>query len=73
MKLQDTRGEGHPASKLTDESVYELRYLYDAGTFTNEQLARRYGISKSHVVKIGKRRGWKHLPERKPNLKINCR
>ena len=64
MKLTDTRGEGHPASKLTESTVYELRQLYDAKSLTNEELSRKFGVSKSHVVKIGKRRGWKHLPER---------
>jgi hypothetical protein len=62
MRLQCTKGTKHPASKLTDELVYELRRRYDAGE-SRQQLAKAFGISPSHVVKIGKRRGWKHLPE----------
>lgn len=59
------RGNGHwNASKVTAESVKEIRRLYDSREQTNiAAMARRFGVSATHVSKIVHRLCWKH-PER---------
>ena len=54
------RGESHPAAKLTEPQVREIRALVDAGSSRHE-LAARFGVSRQMVRKIANRQAWTHL------------
>jgi hypothetical protein len=64
MKIVRTDGMHSRARKLTEEQVYEIRRMYDAGQ-RDEEHAQQFGICKSHFASIGRRRTWKSLPEKK--------
>lgn len=59
-KRRGRRGEKHPKAKLTEEQVLEIRSLF--GCYSQEKIARWYGVSQTLVSKIGKRDIWAHLP-----------
>lgn len=54
------RGSGHPASKVTDEQVREIRLAKGAGEGLR-LIARRYGISMGAVSMIASRKRWAHI------------
>lgn len=64
-------GERFSKSKLRAEEVYDIRRLYDE-TKRMERgrrsarigIAKRFDISIDNVLAIGRRKTWKHLPER---------
>ncbi len=47
-------------SKLTEEKVLEMRKLFDEGA-SKGQIARQFGINRSHVGRILKRLYWTHI------------
>ena len=53
-------GEAHWNSKLTNDQVFEIRKLYDAG-FSHKLIARNFKISPWNVKEIGDGKTWKHL------------
>ena len=54
------RGETHSSAKLTDDYVKEIRNLHAGGT-SYSQLAKRYHVGRSTIVRIVKREAWKHI------------
>jgi len=54
-------GELHPAHKLTEEDVLELRAGWDRG-WTAKDLGTWYGIAAGTAYSIVSGRLWKHLP-----------
>jgi len=48
------RGEHHPQSKLTDQQVAMLRLQFEKGV-PRKELASKFGISVTHVYRIGRR------------------
>lgn len=50
------RGESNPRAKLTEEAVNEILMTGAKAA----DLARKFGVSKSLVVAVRKRRAWKH-------------
>ena len=54
-------GERHPAAKLTDEDVLNIRHLCTVGHRNIKVIARNYKISPANVKKIVKEETWKHL------------
>ena len=48
----DWEGEDHPASKLTDAEVRELRSRYEEEDITQYELADEYGVHQTTVNKI---------------------
>jgi len=50
-------GEAHPAAKLTEDLVREIRSSTEMGTV----LAVRYGVSRSQISAIRKHKTWKHV------------
>lgn len=57
--LTGTKGERHPAAKLTEQQVREIR----ASSEPLAAAARRYGVCISTISGIRLRRSWKHLDE----------
>jgi hypothetical protein len=53
-------GERHPMVRLTEVQVRELRKLYSEG-WKLSALVARFGVSKSAVHGIAKKRTWKHV------------
>ncbi len=56
------RGERHGMAKLTEDTVRQIRALYDAGTMSNLAIAERLGVHRQRVTSIGTRKTWRHLP-----------
>lgn len=54
-------GENNPQSKLTNDSVLEIRRLHADGWGGYKALAKRFDISWSVIRNIVKRKTWRHL------------
>lgn len=54
-----TRGEGHPVTKLTEVQVLEIRSKM--GEHTTLELGKMYGVSDSLISAIHLRRVWSHI------------
>lgn len=54
------RGEGNPAAVLAAADVLAIRQAIEAGS-SQAELARRYGLSSSHVSRIANRQIWRNL------------
>ena len=55
------KGEKHPASKLTEQQVREIKIKYANGGITHRQLALEYGVIRQTVGLIINRKNWKHI------------
>lgn len=55
------RGGGNPNAKLSDSDVIAIRELYKGGGVSYAELSRRYGVTKSQIHTIIKRKGWTHV------------
>lgn len=53
-------GKIHPAAKITEEQVMEIRKKRESG-FLLLPLAEEYGITKSQVSHICRRKSWTHI------------
>lgn len=53
------RGENQPNSKLSDESVRQIRALY--GQLNQYQLADRFGVTQTQISSVVRRESWKHV------------
>ncbi len=62
------RGEAHVFAKLTWEQVDEIRDLRATRHITERALAEKYGVSKSSIQAILRRKTWK--PENDPRRKV---
>lgn len=57
------RGENHPAHKLTEEQVIEIRKLWISnGKLSLHQIGEQYGVHEATVSAIVNNRIWKDLP-----------
>ena len=54
-------GEKNNAVKLTEHQVIEIRTLYATGSYSQPQLARRFGVDQAQIWRILHRRSWKHI------------
>lgn len=61
MKGRHPRGESCSYAKLTEDQVKEIRTLSAQGVERTE-IAKRFGINRSHVRDIANRKIWKHIP-----------
>jgi hypothetical protein len=57
------RGQTHPAAKLTDEQVLNIRRLWNMGHRNVKVIARNNKVSPANVMKIIQRKTWVHLNE----------
>lgn len=55
-------GEDVPSAKLTDDQVREIRARHAAGQ-SQPVIAKAFGISRSNVSCIVRRKTWSHVPE----------
>ena len=53
-------GKSHPASKLTEAAVREIRKQYGAGNSLS-YLAQAFGVSPRTITKVILREAWKHI------------
>ena len=58
---KSANGERNGRSRMTEETVKELRFLHKSGKFTYLQLMKRFNIPKSTVRNIVKRKTWKSI------------
>lgn len=58
-KIPNLRGEDIWKAKLTADDVRTIRSL--KGKVSREEIAVKYGIGKTHVNRIQRREGWKHV------------
>jgi endogenous inhibitor of DNA gyrase (YacG/DUF329 family) len=62
------RGERAGLAKLTDADVSEMMNLYATGSWTAKDLAKRYGVAKSSILRILKGETWAHIE--RPNADV---
>ena len=55
------RGEKHPLSKLTEQDVRMIIYMYRTGLFTQKKIAKVYRVCYQLVNLIVNKKRWKHL------------
>jgi len=55
------RGEKHPGAKITDDDVRIIRRLRQTTNITLQQLASQFGICRTAVTLIIKRKNWRHV------------
>lgn len=67
--MPSVRGTEHPASKLTPETVQEIRRDYRPGWVTLRALAERHDVSLQLVSQIIKRQAWAWVEEGPPQPK----
>jgi hypothetical protein len=60
------RGEEHWNSKVTEDIVREIRYLYRNGPNSYRRLAKAFGISVMTVSDIVRYKTWAHVTEKPP-------
>lgn len=61
-KGRQARGIRSGRAKLTEDQVYEIRYLHSKGNITYIELGTLFNVTESTVRSIVLRRTWKHLP-----------
>jgi hypothetical protein len=55
-------GSDHWSSKLDEDSVREIRELYAGKLSSQSELARRFGVGRTTISRIIRRKMWSHLP-----------
>jgi hypothetical protein len=61
--LENHRGEKHPAAKVTEQEVFEIREKYASGMYTQKELEMSYGITQCVVSCLIRGKNWKHVPK----------
>lgn len=54
-------GEGQHCSKLTEDDVRWLRWVYTDGRYSQRQLARHLGVSQQLIRMAVNRKTWRHV------------
>ena len=62
-KGYQVRGTDHGQCKLTEEQVYEIRDLSEAGVLSQREIGTIYNISRRHIYNLKNRNRWQWLPE----------
>ena len=61
LKGRKPSGEGHALSKLTDETVLEIRRRFENGTLKFREMARSLGVKHQTVLAVAHGKTWKHV------------
>jgi|ERR1700759_1754667 len=62
-RLRPRIGTNNGRVKLTEDQVYEIRRITDAGFKQYTELGKRYGVSNQAILRIAIRYSWRHLAE----------
>ena len=54
-------GEDNPVSKLTNESVKNIRKLYETGEWSCLSLAKKFGVSPMTICRAKNSKSWRHV------------
>lgn len=57
----DNRGEKHPLSKLKEQDVRMIIYMYRTGLFLQREIAEIYNVLQNTVSRILNQKRWNHL------------
>jgi hypothetical protein len=61
--MADTLNHGsHPFQKLDSEDIYDIRRLYATGKYTQREIAKEFGVSRTRIGHIINHKTWKHIP-----------
>lgn len=60
-RAKHNRGELSGRAKLTRDQVVEIRHLYASVNFSQSELGKQFGVSKSTIAAILRRRSWSHI------------
>lgn len=55
------KGSGNPCSKITEQTVLDIREDRNSGKYSLDQLSEKYNLRKNHISLITNRRIWKHI------------
>lgn len=58
---QCNKGEHHSRAKITDDIVREIRRKHIPKTYGCHKLAKEFGMSKTNILDILKRKTWSHV------------
>ena len=58
---RSAHGTKHPAAKLTDRHVREIRRRYAAGEISQLALSEEFGVSQFLISKVVRREAWRHV------------
>lgn len=61
LRGQATTGEKSYWAKFTERQVLKIRELYATGRYTQNELAKRYGVRQSTIFKLVHRQRWGHI------------
>lgn len=56
-----TKGRESSQSKLTEDDVIKIRFLFNKGKCSSRALGEMFGISHRHVQNIAKGKKWRHV------------
>jgi len=54
-------GEKHPNSRLSNQIIIKIRFLYSTGKYSQKCLGKMVGVSQGQISRIIKKDGWKHI------------
>lgn len=55
------RGESHGLSKLTEQSVADIRRIYATGSASYQTLAKQFGVTRQSIYQVVKKKIWQHV------------
>lgn len=55
------RGDKHSLSKITSDTVRQIRHIHNTEKITQRELAERFGTTTGNVNAILRRKSWKHI------------
>lgn len=61
MGMTNQKGEDNPIAKLKEFEVIQIRQLYSFGDYSQNDLSKKFNISRSVIKDIINQRTWKHL------------
>ena len=61
FNIPPRKGEENNKTKLNEEKVLKIRELYEQGNITQLELSNMYGVTKTAIHFIIKRKNWKHI------------
>jgi len=60
-KRRQSVGEERPASKLNNDLVRRIRYLFHEKGYSNKELSKLFGVSRSQISDVSHYKSWRHV------------